>query len=180
VCVCVSVCVCVCVCVCVVYCSTSSDRRERACHKAGLRRMTMPGPETEFLLFVTWGVPLCSLTRTMSCLLGSFKRSTAFHSHLLFRTAIINKYIFWQLQLAGVIRTFQQGTPMAGVESQKETFRKYLESAGAIDVLVKGGNLQPAFASSTAGPTLKMLHDVNTCTQCSSPCTRSRRSPRPR
>mmetsp|Transcript_8160 Transcript_8160/g.21751 ORF Transcript_8160/g.21751 Transcript_8160/m.21751 type:complete len:97 (-) Transcript_8160:305-595(-) len=26
---------------------------------------------------------------------------------------------------------------MAGVESQKETFRKYLESAGAIDVLVK-------------------------------------------
>ncbi|KAL6761055.1 hypothetical protein V8C86DRAFT_2542332 [Haematococcus lacustris] len=26
---------------------------------------------------------------------------------------------------------------MAGVESQKEVFRKYLESAGAIDVLVK-------------------------------------------
>uniref|UniRef100_A0A7S0WTD6 c-Myc-binding protein n=1 Tax=Chlamydomonas leiostraca TaxID=1034604 RepID=A0A7S0WTD6_9CHLO len=26
---------------------------------------------------------------------------------------------------------------MAGVESQKETFRKYLESAGAVDVLVK-------------------------------------------
>mmetsp|Transcript_22640 Transcript_22640/g.38584 ORF Transcript_22640/g.38584 Transcript_22640/m.38584 type:complete len:89 (-) Transcript_22640:652-918(-) len=26
---------------------------------------------------------------------------------------------------------------MSGIESQKETFRKYLESAGAIDVLVK-------------------------------------------
>jgi hypothetical protein len=29
---------------------------------------------------------------------------------------------------------------MAGVESAKESFRKYLESAGAIDVLVKGRN----------------------------------------
>lgn len=30
---------------------------------------------------------------------------------------------------------------MAGVESQKETFRKYLEQAGAVDVLVKGESL---------------------------------------
>ncbi|KAJ9520242.1 hypothetical protein QJQ45_030200, partial [Haematococcus lacustris] len=45
--------------------------------------------------------------------------------------------------------TAPKGYLMAGVESQKEVFRKYLESAGAIDVLVKGKYIKTALGSPT-------------------------------
>eukprot|EP00983_Pelagomonas_calceolata_P124837 1161148-Pelagomonas_calceolata.AAC.4 len=46
---------------------------------------------------------------------------------------------------------------MAGVESQKETFRKYLESAGAIDVLVKGESALPMHTHPGTAPIFAVL-----------------------
>lgn len=43
---------------------------------------------------------------------------------------------------------------MSGVESQKEVFRKYLESAGAIDVLVKGESVSSRLCSKLGLPRL--------------------------